>query len=1103
MACAGTAPTLHDGNTFVTHSSVSCENTIYCYIDAECGASGYTAVLYRAQGATPTFVGGNIVATITIPDGPQSLYAATHTETPPCVRGTYHYVWRIECEGAVQSTATDASADSGGAATITFAEATADADCLVTTRAQVSKPCGECAGTIKCFRKAGSPVTFDPSEEIFSDVVPAGPLIGTQFSTTDTPGDGTFYYAWRIYADTAGVDDEYSPAAIVNDCFIYDPFTTALPEGEMEKQIVLVNVTRGGDRGYEYTDYRVLNLQEQRMEWWIHKNGGCGAFRFLTHDDFPEIVSDTSEADSWEIHVRIKLAGEYNYTTWYRGIIRSVKIEEQGNEQFSDVRGYGYLELLDNVQVQKEYPAGVSVSQVVNDIMDTYISPNTRIRRPSDIDDTSSDSGVDNSPYAFSTPIHFECSAMKALKFLSEIQGSREFGVDADGLIYFRSSITNIIYNFFLSKNIVKKISGGKTFIQANEIKVAGKSFGSRDFLQVRPDVTDVSNNGVYESAMEVPWVTGDNDASRWADNIIAKNKGQQRWSVFTWKGVTRRLDASNPIGRISIYGDDISNDRETYDLAKIQYVEGGWVSPAELREMGASKINPDLDQQVLKATFYAGFYPRDLIEELEVRFREQIEFLKGRHKQYRYPHDVTNLPITGHLPGEILHYSRDVTNIDVTNNRLELQDLTNPRGLLLAWQNKQWTKLSPRRTFHVLPSRGLFIGEIVSLITDPTFFGFGVLYWWTGTAWTLMGSSGGGGGASLSTNNPTTILPDDAADPGTGTLASKDDHRHAIATDTAGATAIGDSAAEGSASSFSRSDHRHSVAGGTPVDITNANADGSAVTFARSDHRHRGVLSVQVKGQTPIYGYVDITANPPLKLSQSGSLITGAIDPVFIRKDGTIPFEANQSMGGLSLIDVTNPQTNYQVANKKYVDDLFATASGTTPVTLRYRRPLRDKSFLAVTLTDQAFGATGVTLSFTVDESQTVNIGVQGVVRTPTYYGTGNTAWDGKVGYRLVCVSLAIDETVDLPWQTFNLGSGDDNLRQFTLVGQDTRTLAAGTYTLYLHWGDIDSRTALSLMGEDDGYKSGIFVEYTNLETVLGYTSGRSSRLFNYERCL
>src|SRR5678816_972383 len=88
----------------------------------------------------------------------------------------------------------------------------------------------------------------------------------------------------------------------------------------------------------------------------------------------------------------------------------------------------------------------------------------------------------------------------------------------------------------------------------------------------------------------------------------------------------------------------------------------------------------------------------------------------------------------------------------------------------------------------------------------------------------------------------------DDTASPGVGTLASRDDHKHAIVTDVA-------------------------------LDITNANAEGTGTSFSRADHRHRGIRTVKVKGQADIDGYVDITAGLYIRVTQSGQTLTFDVD--------------------------------------------------------------------------------------------------------------------------------------------------------------------------------------------------------------------------------
>jgi len=92
-----------------------------------------------------------------------------------------------------------------------------------------------------------------------------------------------------------------------------------------------------------------------------------------------------------------------------------------------------------------------------------------------------------------------------------------------------------------------------------------------------------------------------------------------------------------------------------------------------------------------------------------------------------------------------------------------------------------------------------------------------------------------------VATAAPGTIQPDDSAAEGTALSLARSDHRHAIAADAAGVIGIGDSAAEGSATSFSRSDHRHALAApAAPADVTKAAASaGASTTPSRADHKH------------------------------------------------------------------------------------------------------------------------------------------------------------------------------------------------------------------------------------------------------------------------
>jgi hypothetical protein len=76
----------------------------------------------------------------------------------------------------------------------------------------------------------------------------------------------------------------------------------------------------------------------------------------------------------------------------------------------------------------------------------------------------------------------------------------------------------------------------------------------------------------------------------------------------------------------------------------------------------------------------------------------------------------------------------------------------------------------------------------------------------------------------------------------GVGTLAARDDHRHAVNTGTPVSLTLAGTNNAGTAVTLARSDHVHNLPNvATPVSLTvgGANAAGSAVTLVRSDHTH------------------------------------------------------------------------------------------------------------------------------------------------------------------------------------------------------------------------------------------------------------------------
>jgi hypothetical protein len=503
---------------------------------------------------------------------------------------------------------------------------------------------------------------------------------------------------------------------------------TAVPHLGIDEQLFLVRPIGTPATGFRYQIVRQIDGTYQRIEWWHHRTGGCGSFRLHIRDSFPE--QNPAIEDGWEIWCKVRLPNESQYKIWYRGIIRSCHAARGGNEVLTEVRGYGYIEQLNFIQVQKTYPKGMSVSDVVNDILNFYIKPHTRIVRPNDLYPTD-DNGVDVSNWQLKGDVHFECSALKAIKFLAELQGNREWGVDERRCFYFRSNqVVGTSKSFYLDKDTLNMIGGGKAFDRLNQVKLQGKQFTGREYLRIHADVTDVTNHGLFERAHEVPWVTNDVDADHWADNIIDQHTARESWVNFTWQGIDTRLDAYHPMPKCNYYGHDTSNERQLLNVGKVQYVKGGFNRKGEVREIGQQIQQTDTHSPVLTATIYLGAWRKDLIEELERNVYDPLAALQGKLRQFRNPNSDVLFPSDGKVIGE----------------PFALICPTEQRATRWQWDGTEWVAQQQVRRGTVLPSFGIFGGQEFFLITDiPN--QIGTLYWWTGEEWSLFGSGTGGSG--------------------------------------------------------------------------------------------------------------------------------------------------------------------------------------------------------------------------------------------------------------------------------------------------------------------------------------------------------------------
>lgn len=95
--------------------------------------------------------------------------------------------------------------------------------------------------------------------------------------------------------------------------------------------------------------------------------------------------------------------------------------------------------------------------------------------------------------------------------------------------------------------------------------------------------------------------------------------------------------------------------------------------------------------------------------------------------------------------------------------------------------------------------------------------------------------------------------------------------------------TAFGQSSTAGIGTTMSRGDHTHgtqTLSNINASDIADTATSGSINSGSRVDHIHRGVTSVQYSGSSALYDAITITGSTNISGSQSGQVITLALEP-------------------------------------------------------------------------------------------------------------------------------------------------------------------------------------------------------------------------------
>lgn len=290
-------------------------------------------------------------------------------------------------------------------------------------------------------------------------------------------------------------------------------------------------------RDKEFVVKEILDNEYLDLRWSYARVGGCGEFSFmLPRRRFQE------RALTGESNVRIYYRNPDTNThdLWYQGLIENKVPTVFGNSETIPISGHGYQAQLSRVYLDDVSFTSTEASVIITSLLDTYIVPNTDITYdPGDIEVTSF------------TPdsITFNESVLDAIQKLSEIVGSREWGVDKDRKFYFKGKSSTTSFRFVNGMNITNFLDNQDFTQIVNQVFIQGAQVGGTYFkFGAYDDVSSQAKYNLRTRFIQNSSITTESVAAQFSSSVLEEFSEVSRRASCELIDFKAQIEATIPI---------------------------------------------------------------------------------------------------------------------------------------------------------------------------------------------------------------------------------------------------------------------------------------------------------------------------------------------------------------------------------------------------------------------------------------------------------------------------------------------------------------------------------------------------------------------------
>ena len=310
---------------------------------------------------------------------------------------------------------------------------------------------------------------------------------------------GTYCFGEEIFSDDADTD------------FIGQSVTASgFTKGKISNLNVVIYDHTTQNKTHVLTD----SMQENPIVSmsFAYTDQGCAEFKMQLEKKLEKSIG----LKNW---IEIFMLGSNE--AWYTGIIERRPAESIEDQKALTFSGFGFINQLDTVFVDRSYSAGIEISEIVLDIFTRDIAPNTSIRFNS--------SNFSDTFYNIRGDIEFKNqTARQCLKRLADLANNFSFGVDERREFFFKPKSTQVNSDaiYFMGRDLSSFPIKEDPSNLANKLIVkSGAIYQGDNFTTTVQDQDSIDKYGLIPKIVTAPELKNLDDLTRWANYQLSLTK--------------------------------------------------------------------------------------------------------------------------------------------------------------------------------------------------------------------------------------------------------------------------------------------------------------------------------------------------------------------------------------------------------------------------------------------------------------------------------------------------------------------------------------------------------------------------------------------------